>query len=238
MLKIEGGRTYLTSPCLWSNINTTKWIENSFAFTDNGRILHRRKVCRSGFERSVNCSNWNYSARSFDSSCWERVPWETDSIKFFLKSWIKWRWSYCSCHWGKLGHDELSLIFSQSILSRRWLPRQSVHFKIHHRIILIINDTWRKKVTTTSIHSILFLHYIPWASFLHTVWVLILLYRVSTMNFDKKDEDKVAVFHLDKTQVFQDARAFNASPIQPRKCRILLTKIKCMFLNLRLKSLY
>jgi hypothetical protein len=47
------------------------------------------------------------------------------------------------------------------------------------------------------------------------------------MNFDKKDEDSGAVFHLDKTQVFQDARAFNASPIQPKKCRIILTKIKC-----------
>ena len=48
-----------------------------------------------------------------------------------------------------------------------------------------------------------------------------------TMNFDKKDEDSGALFHLDKTQVFQDARAFNASPIQPKKCRIILTKIKC-----------
>jgi hypothetical protein len=48
----------------------------------------------------------------------------------------------------------------------------------------------------------------------------------TTMNFDKKDEDNEAVFHLDKTQVFQEARLFNASPIQPKKCRILLTKIK------------
>ena len=48
------------------------------------------------------------------------------------------------------------------------------------------------------------------------------------MNFDKKDEDSGALFHLDKTQVFQDARAFNASPIQPKKCRIILTKIKCI----------
>jgi coatomer protein complex subunit gamma len=47
------------------------------------------------------------------------------------------------------------------------------------------------------------------------------------MNFDKKDEDTGALFHLDKTQVFQDARAFNASPIQPKKCRVILTKIKC-----------
>jgi hypothetical protein len=49
------------------------------------------------------------------------------------------------------------------------------------------------------------------------------------MNFDKKDEDSGALFHLDKTQVFQDARAFNASPIQPKKCRIILTKIKCTY---------
>jgi len=48
-----------------------------------------------------------------------------------------------------------------------------------------------------------------------------------TMNFDKNDEDSGALFHLDKTQVFQEARAFNASPIQPKKCRIILTKIKC-----------
>jgi hypothetical protein len=47
------------------------------------------------------------------------------------------------------------------------------------------------------------------------------------MNFDKKDEDTGALFHLDRTQVFQDARAFNASPIQPKKCRVILTKIKC-----------
>ena len=52
------------------------------------------------------------------------------------------------------------------------------------------------------------------------------------MNFDKKDEDSGALFHLDKTQVFQDARAFNASPIQPKKCRIILTKIKCIPLHL------
>jgi coatomer protein complex subunit gamma len=49
------------------------------------------------------------------------------------------------------------------------------------------------------------------------------------MNFDKKDEDSEAVFHLDKTQVFQEARVFNASPIQPKKCRILLTKIKRIY---------
>jgi coatomer protein complex subunit gamma len=48
------------------------------------------------------------------------------------------------------------------------------------------------------------------------------------MNFDKKDEDSGALFHLDKTQVFQEARIFNASPISPKRCRVLLTKIKCV----------
>lgn len=41
---------------------------------------------------------------------------------------------------------------------------------------------------------------------------------------DKKDED-AAVVKVDRTQVFQEARVFNSSPISPRKCRILLTKI-------------
>jgi hypothetical protein len=49
------------------------------------------------------------------------------------------------------------------------------------------------------------------------------------MNFNKKDEDSGALFHLDKTQVFQDARAFNASPIQPKTCRVILMKIKCTY---------
>jgi hypothetical protein len=53
------------------------------------------------------------------------------------------------------------------------------------------------------------------------------LFASSAMNFDKKDEDSEVLFHLDKTQVFQEARAFNASSIQPKKCRIILTKIKC-----------
>lgn len=32
-------------------------------------------------------------------------------------------------------------------------------------------------------------------------------------------------YHLDKTTVLQEARAFNDSPINARKCRLLLTKI-------------
>ncbi|RMZ74837.1 hypothetical protein DV737_g5692, partial [Chaetothyriales sp. CBS 132003] len=46
------------------------------------------------------------------------------------------------------------------------------------------------------------------------------------MSFAKKDEDaEQSGFRLDRTSVFQDARLFNSSPISPRKCRILLTKI-------------
>ncbi|CAG8635996.1 11154_t:CDS:2, partial [Paraglomus occultum] len=48
------------------------------------------------------------------------------------------------------------------------------------------------------------------------------------MNVAKKDEDSgdLGVFyHLDKTTVLQEARVFNDTPISPRKCRLLLTKI-------------
>ncbi|KEY68139.1 hypothetical protein S7711_08330 [Stachybotrys chartarum IBT 7711] len=46
------------------------------------------------------------------------------------------------------------------------------------------------------------------------------------MNFGKKDEDAdLGLVKVDRTQVFQEARLFNSSPIQPRQCRILLTKI-------------
>ncbi|KAJ4522746.1 coatomer subunit gamma [Exophiala dermatitidis] len=46
------------------------------------------------------------------------------------------------------------------------------------------------------------------------------------MSYAKKDEDaEHAGFKLDRTSVFQDARLFNSSPISPRKCRTLLTKI-------------
>jgi coatomer protein complex subunit gamma len=46
------------------------------------------------------------------------------------------------------------------------------------------------------------------------------------MSYGKKDEDAdLALVNLDRTQVFQEARLFNSSPIQPRRCRILLTKI-------------
>ncbi|KAK2075161.1 hypothetical protein P8C59_009309 [Phyllachora maydis] len=46
------------------------------------------------------------------------------------------------------------------------------------------------------------------------------------MNYGKKDEDAdTGLVKVDRTQVFQEARLFNTSPIQPRRCRILLTKI-------------
>ncbi|KAK3695483.1 adaptin N terminal region-domain-containing protein [Podospora appendiculata] len=46
------------------------------------------------------------------------------------------------------------------------------------------------------------------------------------MSYGKKDEDAdTGLVKVDRTQVFQEARLFNSSPIQPRRCRILLTKI-------------
>ncbi|KAL9114943.1 MAG: hypothetical protein Q9227_001186 [Pyrenula ochraceoflavens] len=46
------------------------------------------------------------------------------------------------------------------------------------------------------------------------------------MSYAKKDEDADQPgFRLDRTSVFQDARLFNSSPISPRRCRTLLTKI-------------
>ncbi|KAI8334578.1 adaptin N terminal region-domain-containing protein [Chlamydoabsidia padenii] len=48
------------------------------------------------------------------------------------------------------------------------------------------------------------------------------------MNYSKRDEDSGEIglfYHLDKTAVLQEARVFNNSPINARKCRILLTKI-------------
>jgi coatomer protein complex subunit gamma len=42
---------------------------------------------------------------------------------------------------------------------------------------------------------------------------------------DKKHEDVQAVAQIDKTSVFQEARVFNQSPISPRKCRVILTKL-------------
>ncbi|KAI9799327.1 MAG: hypothetical protein M1825_004820 [Sarcosagium campestre] len=46
------------------------------------------------------------------------------------------------------------------------------------------------------------------------------------MAYSKKDEDvHDAIVKVDRISVFQEARLFNSSPISPRRCRILLTKI-------------
>ncbi|KAJ1568149.1 hypothetical protein HK405_003486 [Cladochytrium tenue] len=46
------------------------------------------------------------------------------------------------------------------------------------------------------------------------------------MNFGKKDDEDSGLFsHIDKSTVLQEARAFNETPINPRKCRTILTKI-------------
>ncbi len=46
------------------------------------------------------------------------------------------------------------------------------------------------------------------------------------MSYGKKDEDAdQSIVKVDRTSVFQEARLFNSSPISPRRCRILLTKI-------------
>lgn len=47
----------------------------------------------------------------------------------------------------------------------------------------------------------------------------------------KKDEGDGAVVRVDRTAVFQEARAFNQSPISPRKCRIILTKIALLLFS-------
>ncbi|KAK6055028.1 hypothetical protein COOONC_07465 [Cooperia oncophora] len=47
------------------------------------------------------------------------------------------------------------------------------------------------------------------------------------MKRDKKDEESSGnpFAHLDKTSVLQEARAFNETPINARKCSIILTKL-------------
>ncbi|GAA5866440.1 hypothetical protein JCM3774_004684 [Rhodotorula dairenensis] len=44
-------------------------------------------------------------------------------------------------------------------------------------------------------------------------------------SYKKDEEGGVGSFFQDKTTVIQEARVFNETPISPRKCRILLTKI-------------
>lgn len=54
-------------------------------------------------------------------------------------------------------------------------------------------------------------------------------HNISTINmaYAKRDEDaEGSIFaNIDRTTVFQEARIFNQSPISPRQCRVLLTKI-------------
>ncbi len=43
--------------------------------------------------------------------------------------------------------------------------------------------------------------------------------------FSKKMEEGLSFYYSNKTTVIQEARVFNESPISPRKCRALLTRI-------------
>jgi len=41
----------------------------------------------------------------------------------------------------------------------------------------------------------------------------------------KEDESGLSSYYNNKTTIIQEARVFNESPISPRKCRALLTRI-------------
>jgi coatomer protein complex subunit gamma len=45
------------------------------------------------------------------------------------------------------------------------------------------------------------------------------------MAYTSKKEEDGAAFYNDKSTIIQEARVFNESPINPRKCRALLTRI-------------
>lgn len=46
------------------------------------------------------------------------------------------------------------------------------------------------------------------------------------MSLSKKDEESgLSTYYNNKTTVIQEARVFNESPISPRRCRALLTRI-------------
>ncbi|QIW99330.1 hypothetical protein AMS68_004848 [Peltaster fructicola] len=51
------------------------------------------------------------------------------------------------------------------------------------------------------------------------------------MSYNKKDEDENTIVKVDRTSVFQEARVFNTSPVSPRRCRILLTKLSLLLLT-------
>ena len=51
-------------------------------------------------------------------------------------------------------------------------------------------------------------------------------FRLQTMAFaSKKDDEGLSAYYNNKTTVIQEARVFNDSPISPRKCRALLTRV-------------
>ncbi|CAO1633971.1 unnamed protein product [Parajaminaea phylloscopi] len=45
------------------------------------------------------------------------------------------------------------------------------------------------------------------------------------MSMSKKNEEATGSFYQDKASVVQEARVFNETPVSPRKCRIVLTKV-------------
>lgn len=50
--------------------------------------------------------------------------------------------------------------------------------------------------------------------------------RLPAMAFaSKKDDEGLSAYYNNKTTVIQEARVFNDSPISPRKCRALLTRV-------------
>ena len=51
-------------------------------------------------------------------------------------------------------------------------------------------------------------------------------YPCAVMSLSKKDEESgLSTYYNNKTTVIQEARVFNDSPISPRRCRALLTRI-------------
>ena len=61
----------------------------------------------------------------------------------------------------------------------------------------------------------------------HVVLNGALVLSASVMSFaTKKDEESgLSTYYNNKTTVIQEARVFNESPISPRKCRALLTRL-------------
>lgn len=61
----------------------------------------------------------------------------------------------------------------------------------------------------------------------HVALPEILRHYLGTMSFaTKKDEENgLSTYYNNKTTIIQEARVFNDTPISPRKCRALLTRI-------------